>query len=694
MYETDNPILDFSGLPRYAEVSAGVITPAVEEMKTQAVKKHQEILNEVNELDWQHYLFPFLAAHENISHAFKIGSHVHNVKDTQELLADYQKALMIYEDYDSDLWTNEDHYQKIKQLKESDVFDTLTNAQQVIVKRLIDIFEDNGVHVAKEKRPELKDIRQKLAMASTEFASQLQQSTDNWKRIITDRNQLAGLPDDIIDTLKDTENPDQYILTLMMPCYLPVMRFLDDRNIRQKMYCANVTRASENGVQFGHQPYSADKPDNSHFINLILQYRYQLADMLGYKNPAAQILKDRMLNSADDIIAFLRDLAKRARPYAEKEIEELKQYAKDKLDLDDFAHWDMAYVSEKLSQEKFGFSEQEVRQYFELKESLAGMFDMAQRLFGIDISLAPQPSVLHGSVQLYTVSQNDKAIAQFYVDPYARMHKHGGAWMDDVISRQRFDDGTVRLPVAQLVCNFTEPAANRPSLLSHDELLTLFHEFGHVIHHLLTNVDEAFVGGINGVEWDGVELPSQFMENFAWQWSVISELSRHAETGNPMPKALFDKLTAAKNFQMGMGMLRQIEFGLFDMYLHHSYDPFSDKESVQDILDRTRGEVAVVIPPEYNRFANSFGHIFAGGYGAGYYSYKWSEVLSDDAFLLFLETAKTNQTDIVSSELGNHFRQEILGVGSTRSMKVSFEAFRGRQPTIDAHLKAAFENAN
>jgi oligopeptidase A len=449
-----------------------------------------------------------------------------------------------------------------------------------------------------------------------------------------------------------------------MPSYLPVMQYADDRALREKMYHASSTRASE----FGKPEW-----DNAPLIASIVPLRRELAQLLGYQNYAEVSLVAKMAESPDQVLAFLDDLARRARPFAEKDVAELKEF------FPDLQAWDVAYASEKLRLKRYSFSDQEVKQYFPEDAVLRGLFRVAESLYQVSFVETKAP-VWHPDVRFFEVRDaGGNAIGQFYMDLYARETKRGGAWMDDAITRRRKRD-RIQNPVAYLNCNFSRPVGNKPALFTHDEVLTLFHEFGHGLHHLLTRVEDLGVAGINGVEWDAVELPSQFMENFCWEWDVLREMTRHVDTGAPLPRALFDKMIAAKNFQSGLMMLRQIEFAVFDMRLHYTFDPASGRRA-QDLLEEVRQQVAVLFPPKYNRFANSFGHIFGGGYAAGYYSYKWAEVLSADAFSLFEEMG------ILSAAAGSRFRDEILAVGGSRPAADSFRAFRGRAPNVDALLR-------
>jgi len=488
---------------------------------------------------------------------------------------------------------------------------------------------------------------------------------------------LAGLPPDAIQAARESAEKDGnagWKFTLQMPSYLPVMQYAEDRNLREALYRANATRASE----FGKPGW-----DNTPLIARILRLRKEDAVLLGYPNFAQISLVAKMANTPAQVIEFLHDLAVRARPFAERDLAELREYAERKVGLSSLEAWDMAYASEKLRAERYSFSDQEVKQYFPETQVVPGMFKLVETLFGICISESKAP-VWHEDVRFFDVrNPAGQLVGQFYVDLYARETKRGGAWMDGAITRRRKGE-EIQTPVAYLNCNFSGPVGGKPALFTHDDVITLFHEFGHGLHHLLTKMEDLGISGINGVEWDAVELPSQFMENFCWEWEVLEHMTRHVDSGAPLPRDLFEKMLAAKNFQSGLGMLRQIEFSLFDMHLHDDFEPGAGG-TAQGVLDAVRAEVAVVVPPAYNRFPNNFSHIFAGGYAAGYYSYKWAEVLSADAFSAFEEMR--DGRGVLDDRTGARFRDEVLAVGGSRPAAESFRAFRGRDPQVDALLR-------
>lgn len=533
---------------------------------------------------------------------------------------------------------------------------------------------------------------------SSKFNDNLLDATNAFSLFIENRDELAGIPEDVLQAAREVATKDTSItvpgwkFTLHAPSYLPAMQYADNRSLRERMYRAYVTRASE----LETVPERTVNRDNMPLIEQMLRLRQEEARLLGYDCYAQVSLTPKMAETPQQVLGFLNELAAKARPYAERDLAELQQFAADKLKLDRLEMWDIAYASEKLRIERYAFSEQEVKQYFPENKVLPGMFRLVETLYGIRISEAePARNIQcwHPDVKFFDIADaNGNLLGQFYLDLYARPGKRGGAWMDDAITRRKIEvpeigRSEIQTPVAYLTCNFSAPVTIdgqlRPALFTHDEVITLFHEFGHGLHHLLTRMDELGVSGINGVEWDAVELPSQFMENFCWEWEVLRGMTAHVETGNPLPRALFDKMLAAKNFQSGLQTLRQIEFALFDMHLHTDFDP-QGSEAVLQRLDKIRQRVAVIIPPAFNRFPGSFGHIFAGGYAAGYYSYKWAEVLSADAYSLFEENGAGQ---VVSAKTGERFWHEILAVGGSRPALESFIAFRGREPKIDALLR-------
>ncbi len=534
-----------------------------------------------------------------------------------------------------------------------------------------------GAELPEADKPRFMEIQEELAKLSAKFEENLLDATKAWSRFIEDEAELAGVPDDakaMFAEMADADGKTGWKLNLQAPSFLPVMQFCANRALREEMYRAYVTRASEFPPDGDKGPA---KWDNTPLIARILEMRQEAARLLGFATYAQVSLEPKMAESPEEVLDFLENLGARAKPYGEKDMAELREFAARELDLPDLQAWDTAYASEKLREARYAYSETEVKQYFQEPKVLAGLFRVIETLYGLEIR-EDQAPVWHEDVQFFSLrDKQGQLVGQFYLDLHARDTKRGGAWMDDAITRRRKDAG-IQTPVAYLNCNNSRGVGGKPALLTHDDVITLFHEFGHGLHHLLTKVEDLGVSGINGVEWDAVELPSQFMENFCWEWDVVRHMTAHIDTGEQMPKALFDKLLAAKNFQAGMQTLRQIEFALFDMHLHHDLPP---GQTALDLLREIRARVAVVHPPEYNRFPNNFSHIFAGGYAAGYYSYKWAEVLSADAYSLFEENGGLNP------EIGHRFWSEILAQGGARPAIESFKAFRGREPTIDALLR-------
>jgi oligopeptidase A len=684
---TDNPLLDFSGLPRFDAIKPEHVTPAIDELlaKNREVVKALEAPAET--VTWQNFVTPLENATELLGRAWGIVGHLNNVADTPELRAVYNENQPKVTEFWTELAQNEALFAKYKALQAAPEFATLSPARKRIVENAIRDFRMGGAELPPEQKERFGDIQEEHAATSTRFSENVLDATNDWKLLVEDEAELSGLPDDVkhaARTLAEKNGKAGWQFTLHFPSYYPILQFADSRALREKVYRANATKASELGEAFSER----DKWDNSANIVKLLQLRAEEAQLLGYRNFAEVSLVPKMAQSPEQVIGFLEDLAKRARPYAEKDLEELRTFAAEHLGLTELNAWDLPYASEKLQQHRYAFSAQEVKQYFPEHKVIDGLFKLVQNLFGVQI-LPDQAPTWHKDVRFYRIERDGDLVGQFYLDLYARPGKNSGAWMDDARSR-RVEAGQLQTPIAYLTCNFTEPAVIdgkvQPSLFTHDEVITLFHEFGHGLHHMLTVVEELGVSGISGVEWDAVELPSQFMENFCWEWNVLSHMTAHVKTGEPLPRALFDKMTAAKNFQSGLQTLRQVEFSLLDMHLHYDYDPTSGK-SVQDVIDDVRSRFAVIIPPAFNRFQNSFGHIFAGGYAAGYYSYKWAEVLSADAYAAFEEAAELDGADQKVVDTGRKFLHEILSVGGSRPALESFTAFRGREPQIDALLR-------
>ena len=688
-----NPLLDFSGLPRFAEINNEHITPAIETL----LKENRAVIDKVRADDkaptWQTFVQPMTDANERLSRAWGQVSHLNAVMNTPELRETYNANLPLITQFYAELSQDVRLFEKFKQLRASAEFDQLTPARKRIIDNELRDFLLGGAELPAEKKQRFLQIQEELSKLTSTFSDNLLDATNAYALLIDDAEKVAGIPDDVLQSAQQLAAADGktgWKFTLHMPSYLPVLQYADNRDLREQMYRAYATRASE----FDSQGDSSK--DNMPLINKILELRREAAHMLGYDSYAEVSLATKMATSPQQVLDFLTKLAAKAKPYAVADLQALQQFAAEKLNLKKLEAWDLAYVSEKLRQERYAFSDQEVKQYFPEDKVLTGMFKVVEKLYGIRITLAvPARNIQcwHPDVKFFDIHDaNGELIGQFYLDLYARPTKRGGAWMDDAVTRRRIDDQhtakhAIQLPVAYLTCNFSAPVTMahqpRPALFTHNEVIVLFHEFGHGLHHLMTKVEDLGVSGINGVEWDAVELPSQFMENFCWEWDVLTGMTQHIETGESLPKALFDKMIKAKNFQSGLQMLRQIEFALFDMHVHFDFKPDGNRTVLQ-LLDDIRNQVAVIIPPDFNRFPNSFAHIFAGGYAAGYYSYKWAEVLSADAYSMFEETASDG---VVNAATGSHFLEEILAVGGSRSALESFIAFRGREPELDALLR-------
>ncbi|MDR4514842.1 M3 family metallopeptidase [Nitrosomonas sp.] len=702
MNTPSNPLLDFSGLPRFEEINTTHITPAIEALISENKSIIDGIRNDPQTPTWQSFVQPMVDANERLSRAWGQVSHLNAVMNTPELREVYNKNLPLITQFYAELSQDQRLFEKFKQLRASAEFDMLSPARKKIVENELRDFRLGGAELPSEKKQRFLKIQENLSALSSKFNDNLLDATNAFSLLIEDSDEVTGIPEDVLHTarqLAEKESKKGWKFTLHMPSYLPIQQYAENRTLREKMYHAFYTRASEFNQPDGE---SGEKNwDNMPLISRILELREEEAKLLGYQNYAEVSLAAKMASEPRQVLDFLGELAAKAKPYAERDLQELQQFAAESLNLPKLEAWDIPYASEKLRQARYAFSDQEVKQYFPEDKVLPGMFKLVEALYRI--SIVPADSIelgqtvqyWHSDVKLFDIfDASGDLIGRFYVDLYARETKRGGAWMDGAIARRRIDceqgGHVVQIPVAYLTCNFSGPVSingqQRPALFTHNEVIVLFHEFGHGLHHLLTQVDDLSVSGINGVEWDAVELPSQFMENFCWEWDVLTEMTQHIDTGESLPRALFDKMLAAKNFQSGMQMVRQIEFALFDMHLHYDFDPHGDK-SVLQLIDEVRQEVAVIFPPAYNRFPNSFAHIFGGGYAAGYYSYKWAEVLSADAYGLFEENALNNPSGVMDADTGSRFRDEILAMGGSRPALESFVAFRGREPQMDALLR-------
>jgi len=677
----DSEILDFSGLPRFDSIQPEQVSPAIRKL----LDEGRQIINTCTSAEvpatWENFVAPMVDAGERLGRAWGMVAHLHGVMDTPAWREAYNAILPEVSRYYAEIGQNLALFEKYKALRNSPAYKTLDPVRQRIVDNNIRDFRLSGAELPEDQKPRFQTIQEELAQLAAKFSENLLDATNAFTEHITDEGALAGLPADAIAAAHaraEQAGKDGWLFTLQIPSYLPVMQYADDRELRARMYRAYGTRASEFSAELGHPEW-----DNAPLITRIVALRAEEAQLLGYADYAEVSLVPKMAESPEQVLDFLHDLARRAKPFAEQDIRELREFASTHLGLADLQPWDMAWASEKLRQARYAYSDQEVKQYFPEHKVIGGLFQVIERLYGVQIREDSAP-VWHPDVRFYRIERNGQLVGQFYLDLYARDTKRGGAWMDSAISRRRTLAG-IQTPVAYLVCNFPGPIGGKPATFTHDDVQTLFHECGHGLHHLMTRIEELWVSGIDGVEWDAVELPSQFMENFCWEWDVLVDMTSHVETGEPLPRALFDKMLAAKNFQSGMQTVRQLEFSLFDLRLHHDW-PLSPEQDVNALLTEVRKEVAVLFPPVWHRFANSFSHIFAGGYAAGYYSYKWAEVLSADAFAAF-EEARQADGSVFDTATGQRFLDEILSVGGSRPALESFKAFRGREPTVDALLR-------
>ena len=673
----NNPLLDFSNHPLFDAIQPAHIAPALDQLLPAADAALEKVTAADFPAEWKAIAAVLDVATEKLSRAWCAVSHLHSVADTPELRAAYTEALPRVTEFYTRLGADERLYAKYKAINVASLNAEQKHAHTLAIRN----FVLSGAELVGAAKERFAAIQERQAEVSQKFSENVLDATDQWSAIVT-TEELAGVPDDVLQTTRAAAEKDGvagHKLNLKMPCYLPIMQFAHSSALREKLYRAYATRASDQSqaVQNGKA-----EQDNTPWVKEILALRQEEAQLLGYANYAEVSLAAKMAQSPAEVMHFLRDLAKRARPYAEKDVAEMRAFAAEHLNLQDPQPWDWPYIGEKLKEARYAFSEQEVKPYFTASKVLAGLFKIVETLFEVSIRRDQTP-VWHPQVEFYRIERQGQLVGQFYLDPAARAGKRGGAWMDDVRARWlRPDNGQLQTPVAHLVCNFAEGVNGKPPLLTHDDVITLFHECGHGLHHMLTQVNERDVSGISGVEWDAVELPSQFMENFCWEWTVLRHMTAHVDTGEPLPRELFDKMLAAKNFQSGLQTLRQIEFALFDMRLHAEGASAFD---FMRVLREVRSEVSVLPSPEWGRAPHTFSHIFAGGYAAGYYSYKWAEVLSADAYAAFEETVQADGTH--SIETGRRYRQQILEIGGSRPAMESFKAFRGREPQLDALLR-------
>ena len=677
LLNASNPLLYLAGLPKFNEVKPEHISPAIDSLIAEGRALVETLATQTEAPTWENFALKLEDHSEKLGRAWSQVGHMNAVVSSPELREAYNENLAKLTDYGSDMSQDERLYAKYKAIQASAAFAKLSPTQQTIINHEVRDFKLGGAELPEAQKARFKAVSEELSKLGSKFEENILDNTNDFAHYVEDVADLAGIPADAIEAAAEAAKEAGkagYKFSLQFPSYMPVLQYGENRALRETLYRAYATRASE---------FSKQEWDNTKLISDILKLKQEEAQMLGFKNYAELSLATKMADTPAQVTEFLDTLAKRAKPYAERDMQELVAYAK-KLGITDLQAWDVGYVSEKLREEKYAFSDQEVKQYFPEDKVLAGLFKVTETIFGVQVRKADAP-LWHKDAAFYEISDSaNKPIAYFYLDLYARNNKRGGAWMDECITRRKKANG-VELPVAYLTCNFSAPVGGKPALFTHDEVITMFHEFGHGLHHMLTQVDEYGVSGIKGVEWDAVELPSQFMENFCWEWEVLRHMTAHVDTGAQLPRELFDKMIAAKNFQAGMQTVRQIEFSLFDMRLHGEFDALnpnpSGPKTALELIEQIRDEVAVVRPPKWNRFPNSFSHIFAGGYAAGYYSYKWAEVLSADAYSLFEELG------VLSEQAGSRFKNEVLAKGGSRPAMESFVAFRGREPSMDALLR-------
>ncbi|ESS72628.1 oligopeptidase A [Methyloglobulus morosus KoM1] len=672
----NNPLLAESTLPLFSQIKPEYVEPAIDRLLAEARAVVEERLQASNNYTWENLIEPLESADDRLNRAWSPVSHLNSVVNTKEMLAAYNACLPKLSVYSTEMGQNEALFNAYRFIADGPEYPTLTDAQQKIINNALRDFKLSGIALDKAKKQRFKEISQELSQLASNYEENLLDATNAWSKLITDKADLAGLPASALAQARQTAEQagqEGWMITLQFPSYHAVMMNADNRELRREHYEAYNTRASDQGPHAGQW-------DNTELMERILALRHEKAKLLGYSNYAELSLATKMAEKPQDVIHFLEDLAEKSLPQARKDLDDLKAFADEHYNIKDLQSWDLGYYSEKMRQHFYQLSQEEVKAYFPVTRVLPGLFTVVEKLYGLIITELSDFDSWHPDVRFFQIHDKDKQLrGQFYLDLYARPKKRGGAWMDDCVGRKK-SAGSVQTPVAYLTCNFTPPTGNDPALLTHDEVTTLFHEFGHGLQHMLTKIDYLGVSGINGVEWDAVELPSQFMENWCWEKESLQLVSGHYQTGETLTDSLFGKMLAAKNFQAGMIMVRQLEFSLFDFKIHLDYDPALGGR-IYETLEKVRSQVAVVQPPKFNRFPHSFSHIFAGGYAAGYYSYKWAEVLSSDAFSLFEEKG------IFDQESGNAFLSNILERGGSQDAMELYVKFRGRKPTIDALLR-------
>ncbi|WP_456296524.1 oligopeptidase A [Vibrio sp. AK197] len=672
-----NPLLSITDLPAFSQIKPEHVKPAVEQAITECRNKIEQLLQDNPTPTWDNLVAPIEEVDDHLSRLWSPVSHLNSVMNSEELREAYESCLPLLSEYGTWVGQHKGLFEAYKTIRNSEEFATLTRAQQKTITDALRDFELSGIGLPKDEQARYGEISKRMSELGSQFSNNVLDATMGWTKHIEDPSELAGLPESALAAAQaaaQAKDLDGYLITLDIPSYLPVMTYCDNQALRAELYEAYVTRASDRGPNAG-------KWDNTEIINELLKLRHEVARMLGFSSYSEKSLATKMAETPEQVLGFLNDLAAKAKPQGEKEVEELRQFAKAEFGVEELNPWDIAYYSEKQKQKLFEISDEELRPYFPEQKVVSGLFEVLHRVFGMKVVERQGVDTWHESVRFFDIFDSQQQLrGSFYLDLYAREHKRGGAWMDECRVRRMNTQGELQTPVAYLTCNFNKPVGDKPALFTHDEVVTLFHETGHGIHHMLTQVDTGAVSGINGVPWDAVELPSQFLENWCWEEEALAFISGHYQTGEPLPKAMLDKMLAAKNFQSAMFILRQLEFGLFDFTLHTEYDPEVGAR-VLETLAEVKAKVAVLPSLEWTRFSHGFSHIFAGGYSAGYYSYLWAEVLSCDAYSRFEEEG------IFNSETGQSFLNNILEMGGSEEPMELFKRFRGREPQIDALLR-------
>jgi oligopeptidase A len=673
-----NPLLIASDLPSFSQIKPEHIKPAVEQAITECKKVIATVLEEKT-FTWANLVMPTDEADDTLTKLWSPVSHMNSVINSDELRDAYESCLPLLSEYGTFVGQHQGLYEAYQQLADSNEYQQLNIAQKKVIDNALRDFKLSGIALNDDDKKRYGEVVTRLSELSSTFGNNLLDATHAYSVNITDKSELTGLPDSAIEAaaeLAKEQEKQGWLFTLDIPSYLPVMMYCSNEKLREQLYRGFVTRASDQGP-------NANEFDNSGIMNELLKLRHELAQLLGFNNFAEKSIATKMASSTDEVLGFLENLAIKSKAQGQQDLNEVKAFAKTEFNQTDLQAWDLPYYSEKLKQSRYAISDEECRPYFPENKVVSGLFEVVNRLFGLQINEISNIDTWHKDVKFFEVFDSDNNLrGRFYLDLYARAHKRGGAWMDDCKSRRELANGDIQYPVAYLTCNFNKPIGDKPALFTHDEVVTLFHEFGHGIHHMLTQINASGVSGIDGVPWDAVELPSQFLENWCWQPEALAFISGHFETGEPLPQAMLDKMLAAKNYQSAMQMLRQIEFSIFDFKMHKDYQSEPENPAyIQEVLNQVRSEYAVVKAADFNRFQHSFGHIFGGGYSAGYYSYKWAEVLSADAFSRFEEEG------IFNEKVGNDFLTNILEKGGSQEPSVLFKAFRGREPEIDALLR-------